>query len=318
MGFKRRTNMGETSMTKLEYTFKTDTLFKMLFVKHPDLLKQLVCELIGIRPESIGEFLITNPEIPPESLGDKFCRLDINMTVDGQRVDLEIQVSDEGDYPERVLFYWAREYSTALSEGGDYVSLPRTVIASIINFDLFECREYHSEFEPLEVERHTPLSDKMSLHFFELNKLPKGLSADNMLLLWLALFKAETKEELEKIESMEVPVMKQAIEAYHEITAETEFRERVRLYELARHNEASALRHARTQGRAEGEAKGRVEGRVEGRAEGEAKGRAEGRAEGHMEIARKMKEAGRPPSEIIKFTGLSAESIEQMDAENHN
>ena len=31
-------------MTKLEYTFKTDTLFKMLFVKYPDLLRRLVSE----------------------------------------------------------------------------------------------------------------------------------------------------------------------------------------------------------------------------------------------------------------------------------
>ena len=54
-------------MTKLEYTFKTDTLFKMLFVKHIDLLKQLVSELLEIRLESIGEFYITNPEMPPES-----------------------------------------------------------------------------------------------------------------------------------------------------------------------------------------------------------------------------------------------------------
>jgi hypothetical protein len=83
-------DVGKAAMTKLEYTFKTDTLFKILFVKHPDLLKQLVSELLGIRLESIGEFYITNPEMPPESLGDKFCRLDINMTVDGQRVDLEI------------------------------------------------------------------------------------------------------------------------------------------------------------------------------------------------------------------------------------
>ena len=41
-------------MAKLEYTFKTDTLFKMLFVKHTDLLKQLVSELLGIQLESIG------------------------------------------------------------------------------------------------------------------------------------------------------------------------------------------------------------------------------------------------------------------------
>jgi len=115
-------------MAKLEYTFKTDTLFKMLFVRHANLLKQLVSELIGIRLESIGEFHITNPEMPPEILGGKFCRLDILMTVNGQRVDLEIQVRDEGDYPERTLFNWARVYSTALPAGGNYKELPRTII----------------------------------------------------------------------------------------------------------------------------------------------------------------------------------------------
>jgi len=246
-------------VTRLEYTFKTDTLFKMLFVKHTDLLKQLVSGLLGIRLESIGEFHITNPEMPPESLGDKFCRLDINMTVNGQRVDLEIQVRNEGDYPERVLFNWARVYSSALPAGGDYADLPRTVIISIINFNLFECEEYYSEFRALEVTRHTPLTDKMGLYFYELGKLPEEAAAGDMRLMWLLLFKADTEEELAKIEAMEVPAMEQAIRAYHQITADSEFREMERLRELARHNEASALRHARNEGRVEGHAEERLE-----------------------------------------------------------
>ena len=238
-------------MTKLEYTFKTDTLFKMLFVKNNDLLKQLVSELLGIRLESIGEFHVTNPEMPPELLGDKFCRLDINMTVNGQRLDLEIQVRNEGNYPSRTLFNWARLYSTALSEGGDYKDLPRTIIISIIDFNLFECKEYYSEFQALEVTRHTSLTDKMSLYFFELNKLPQEVGTDDMRLLWLTLFNANTEEELAKIKLMEVPVMEQAIRAYHQITADPEFREMERMREMARHDEASALRHARDEGKAE-------------------------------------------------------------------
>lgn len=77
-------------MKKLKYTFKTDTLFKMLFVQYPALLKELVAGLLGILPESIEQFRIRNPEMPPENLGDKFCRLDINMAVNGQRIDLEV------------------------------------------------------------------------------------------------------------------------------------------------------------------------------------------------------------------------------------
>lgn len=191
----------------------------MLFVQYPELLKRLVAELLGIALESIEQFTIRNPEMPPENLGDKFCRLDINMTVNSQRVDLEIQISNEGDYPERVLYYWAREFSSALPASQGYSMLPRTIVVSIVDFKLFECTEYHSFFQPLETTRHTLLSNKMGFHFFELPKLPTDFNKNNMLLLWLSLFKAETEEELEKIKGLEVPIMSQAINAYYRITA---------------------------------------------------------------------------------------------------
>ena len=43
---------------------------------------------------------------------------------------------------------------------------------------------------------------------------------------------------------MEVPIMEQAINAYYNITAESEFRERERLWSKARHDEAQALSNA--------------------------------------------------------------------------
>ena len=169
------------------------------------------------------------------------------MTVDGQRVDLEIQVRDEGDYPQRSLYYWAREYSTALVEGGDYLSLPRTIVISIVDFPLFDCENYRSEFQLLEVSRHTPLTDLMILLYFELSKLPAAVSRNDEQMLWLKLFKANTEEELKQLESLEAPVMKQAISAYRSVIATDEFKEIERLRSRARHNEAAALRHARNE-----------------------------------------------------------------------
>ena len=231
-------------MAKLEYTFKNDTLFKMLFVKHPDLLKRLVSRLLGIPFENIEQFYITNPEIPPDNLTEKFCRLDINMLVDEQKVDLEIQVqNNEKDYQDRSLYYWAREFSSALGEGEHYKELPRTVIISIVYFKLFDCEDFHLEFQALEVKRHTPLTDKQSLHYFELLKLPDVVSCDDELKLWLMLLKAKTEEELKQIETLGVPVMEKAIEAYRHITQTDEFKEIERLRSRARHNEASALHH---------------------------------------------------------------------------
>jgi predicted transposase YdaD len=43
-----------------------------------------------------------------------------------------------------------------------------------------------------------------------------------------------------------------------------------------------------------------------------AEGLQEGQAKKTLEIARKMKKAGMPVSEITEFTGLSAESLEQI------
>ena len=48
-------------MTKLKTTFKTDILFKMLFVKYPDLLLRLVAHLLKISYDDITEFIILNP-----------------------------------------------------------------------------------------------------------------------------------------------------------------------------------------------------------------------------------------------------------------
>ncbi|MDR0903306.1 MAG: Rpn family recombination-promoting nuclease/putative transposase [Ruminococcus sp.] len=221
-----------------------DVLFKMFFVKNPKLLKRVVGMMLKTPLDSISEFTITNSEIPPEALDDKFCRLDINMIVSGQRVDLEIQVEDKKDYPERSLYYWAREYSSALQSGDTYKQLPRVIIINILAFSLFDCEEFHSEFRPLEVTRHTELSDKQVMHYYELPKLPEPTDGDEEIKFWLAFFKAETEEELNRIVEKGVPVMSEAVAAYKSVAHSNEFREIERLRERTKHNEASALGHA--------------------------------------------------------------------------
>ena len=249
-------------MTELKHTFKDDALFKMVFVKYPKLLKLLVARLLAISGKSIKKLRVTNPEMPPEFVEGKFCHLDINMIVDGQRVDLEIQVQNKGDYVPRALYLWAREYSTALAEGGKYIDLPITVVISIINFPLFDCEEFHSEFAPLEVTRHTILSDRMRFHFYELPKLPALVSAKDDLKLWLTLFSAETEEDLAKLESLGVPFMSQAIEAMRSVSASPKFREIARQREIARRDEESALYNAELKGEARGEARGEIKGKL--------------------------------------------------------
>ena len=264
-------------MTKLEYTLKTDTLFKMLFTKYPELLKRLIAELLGIKYESMEHFNITNPEISPEEHGKKFCRLDISMTVDGQKIGLEVQVSDSGNYPDRSLFYWAREFSTGISEGDDYALLPRTIIINILGFNQFsDPKKYHSEFKVLEVTSHEPLTDKLGLHFYELEKLPPLDNTDSSRDLWLQLFKAETEADLTKIEEMGGWVMSEAISAYRHVAASPEFREIERIRSKARHDEAQALKNAERRGEELGEKRGMELGEKRGEKRGMERGMERG------------------------------------------
>jgi len=233
-------------MTKLEHTLTNDILCKLLFTKYPDLLKRLVAELLAIRYDDITEFLITNPEMPPETIGDKFCRLDINMIVNEQQVSLEIQVAKQGNYPVRSLYYWSRMFSTALKAGDDYFDIPRTISINILGFDQFANPDkFYWEFKMRETTTHEPLTDKDVIRFYELKKVPPLEDVDSGKELWLKLFKAETEEDLEKIAALGVPVMSQAIEAYRHVAATNEFKELERMRSKARHDEVSALNHAR-------------------------------------------------------------------------
>ena len=74
--------------------------------------------------------------------------------------------------------------------------------------------------------------------------------------------------------------MEQAINAYYTITASPEFREKERLREKARHDEAQALYHAK--------------------------------AERSIEIARKLLKRNRPIDEIMEDTGLTYEEVKNL------
>ena len=84
----------------------------------------------------------------------------------------------------------------------------------------------------------------MALLYFKLKKLPLLESSDSSRGLWLKLFKAETEEELTKIEGMGVPVMSEAIGAFGHVAASPDFREIERMRSKARHDEAQALLNA--------------------------------------------------------------------------
>ena len=119
---------------------------------------------------------------------------------------------------------------------------------------------------------------------FELLKLPEQISSDDELELWLALFKAQTEEDLAKIEALGVPIMQQAINAFRHTAATEEFKEMERLRSKARHDEAQALHNA------------------EVKAEKAAL----------FSVAKNMVTDGETIEKIVRYTGLTCEEVEAL------
>ena len=76
---------------------KLDIVFKMLFgnEKNKDILKAFLSDMLDIPEEEMRDIKVKNPEIEPESVYEKFYRLDLNIDISGQLVNVEMQVRAE-------------------------------------------------------------------------------------------------------------------------------------------------------------------------------------------------------------------------------
>lgn len=174
------------------------------------------------------------------------------MKVDDRLVNVEIQIKNDTDYRDRVLFYWAKLYTSELKSGESYRELKQTISINIINFNMFEGDNYHNEVNTVVKETGEIFSDKLNIHFFELKKINKKPNPQNSRELWLQFINADSEEEFEMINSTNVPIMQKAVRVIYDMSEDTRIKEAARMREKTLHDEASALKNAKQEGRAEG------------------------------------------------------------------
>ena len=229
---------------------KLDVIFKRVFGNDSNkaIIAAFISDLLEIPRESIKAIYINNVELTPEYLDMKFSRLDLRLDVDGRIVNIEIQVNRETDFKERTLFYWSKLYSEELRTGEEYGELKQTICINIINFDLFDCEDYHSRFKVLETERHEVLTEKFAIHFFELKKLSK-FKKNRRMEDWLNLINAETEGDLMAIQqTTQIPEVKDTIVMLRQLSADEQVRMEAHYREKRLHDEATALGSARREG----------------------------------------------------------------------
>ncbi len=231
---------------------KLDIIFKKIFTENEDMLQEFLADILDIPYDDIQDIIVAKQELTPETVDGKFSRLDLNLKVADKLINVEIQLKGDNDYRDRTLFYWAKLYTLELKSGETYGHLKKTICINIINFNMFDRNEYHTEIVTSIKDTGEIFSDKFSIHFFELKKVGKEVNPNNRRELWMQFLNASSEEEFEVLKQTNVPIMNKAVNIIYDLSEDTKIREMARLREKALHDEASALANAKNEGRAEG------------------------------------------------------------------
>ena len=231
--------------------------------------------------------IIENKYLSAKVICDKSSVLDVRAVLQG-KTKVNIEVRNQYNMDRRSLFYWSREYSKSLKKGQDYKELPDVIAVNIVDFNFPPVRNSHTRFHLREdVDHDLVLTDALEIHFLNMvqyRKQRKKILLDDPLNRWLVWLDSGSPPELiEEVAKMDVTIQA----ANERMVYVTEDEEAIRAYEMrqmALSDYNSSINYARE----------------------------EGHAEKALEIARKMKAAERPLGEIMEFTGLTADSIEQM------
>lgn len=244
---------------KLRYKLTNDYMFRAVFQKNENALKGLLSALLNIPKTEIKEVTILNPIILGETIDDKTCILDLHLRLNSNElINIEMQVEDLGNWPERSISYLGRTFDQTKS-GGDYSDIRTTIHIGILDFTLPHLTpEFYSEFKLMNVKNHEIYSDKFVLRVLHL----KSLENDSIekepaeLYYWAKLFKATTWEELKMLAKNNSDI-EDTVVTLHELSDDEKIKLQCEARERYEWDMASAI------------AKGKREGKEEGLREGE-------------------------------------------------
>ncbi|AEM20928.1 hypothetical protein Bint_0294 [Brachyspira intermedia PWS/A] len=149
-----------------------------------------------------------------ENYGDKETIADVQ---NGSVVIIEIQLQGNSRFPERILYYWASNYSKLLKQGEKYDALTPVISINLLNFNLDESNNIHSCYMIYDTVNQRLLTDHLQIHIIELKKFQYNLLKPD-LNCWLKFFTMKEKDNKEKIMSelvKEKPIMEEVQRKYN-------------------------------------------------------------------------------------------------------
>ena len=126
-----------------------------------------------------------------KNYSDKETIVDVKcITKNGTIVIIEVQLSGNSRFPERILYYWSANYSKLLKKGEEYEDLTPVISINLLNFNLNKKSiNVHSCYMIYDTKNKRLLTDHLQIHIIELKKFNfKNNSLSKDLNYWLGFF----------------------------------------------------------------------------------------------------------------------------------
>ncbi|EKV56314.1 hypothetical protein A966_11552 [Brachyspira hampsonii 30446] len=222
-----------------------------------------------------------------ETIADVKC-----ITQNGTVVIIEIQLQGNSRFPERILYYWASNYSKLLKHGEKYDALTPVVSINLLDFNLDDFDNIHSCYMIYDTNNKRLLTDHLQIHIIELKKFKYNLLKPD-LNCWLKFFTMKDNKEAIMSELVkEKPIMEEVQKRYNNFIKDRLMMNEYDKRQAYLYGNQIMLEEERRLGKEEGI--------------------KEGIKENQITTARNMKNDKIDFNTISKYTGLSVEEIEKL------
>ena len=234
---------------------------------------------------------ILNPFNLKRNYKDKETIVDVKcITKNGTVVIIEVQLSGNSRFPERILYYWSSNYSKLLKKGEEYEDLTPVISINLLNFNLNKVnKNVHSCYMIYDTKNKNLLTDHLQIHIIELKKFKfKDNNLKKDLNYWLGFFTTNNMEEYMSEIVKEKPIMEEAHKRYNNFIRSRLMMSEYEKKEIYQYDKQITLEEKRREGIKEG---------IEKR---------------NYTIAKSMKKDGADINLISKYTGLTIKEIEKL------
>ena len=242
---------------------------------------------------------ILNPFNLKRHYKDKETIVDVKcITKNGTVVIIEVQLSGNSRFPERILYYWAANYSKLLKKGEEYEDLTPVISINLLNFNLSKKNDnVHSCYMIYDTKNKNLLTDHLQIHIIELKKFKfKDNDLKKDLNYWLGFFTTNNMEAYMSEIVKEKPIMEEAHKRYNNFIRSRLMMSEYEKKEIYQYDKQITLK----------------EERQEGIKEGRREGKIEGERDKSILIAKNLKKAGLDIKFISENTGLTIKEIEKL------